>query len=326
MTLARRQFLHAAAGAVLFAPSIEQAAAQSYPSRSVRVIVPVGAGGANDTSTRLIAQKLSESLKQQFYVENITGGGGNIGMAAAAKAAPDGYTMISVAPSFVINPTLNPKTPFDPLRDFAPVTLMCATPTVVVAHPSLGANDLKELIALLKANPGKYSYSSAGTGTPAHLAGELFKSAAGVDIIHVPFAGGGPAMNSTIGGHTPISFPALSTAASSILGDKVRGLAVMSPKRSATLPDVPTLGEAGLMPLEADVFVGILMPAGVPHPIVELLNREIRNALALSDVQARLAKLGFEPIGNSPDQFAAWIKAEVAKWAKVIRDANIRLP
>ena len=241
MPLVRRQFLQAAAGAALSMPFAGAASAQAYPSRSVRVVVPVGAGGANDTSTRLIAQKLSESLKQQFYVENIVGAGGNIGMAQAMKTAPDGYTVLSVAPSFVINPTLNPKTPFDPVKDFAPVTLMCATPTVIVAHESLGATTIKELIALLKANPGKFSYSSAGTGTPAHLAGELFKAEYGVDIIHVPFTGGGPAMNSTVGGHTPISFPALSTAAPSILGGKVRGLAVMSPKRSSTLPEVPTM-------------------------------------------------------------------------------------
>jgi tripartite-type tricarboxylate transporter receptor subunit TctC len=326
MPLVRRQFLQAAAGAALSMPFAASAMAQAYPSRSVRVIVPVGAGGANDTSTRLIAQKLSESLKQQFYVENIVGAGGNIGMAQAMKTAPDGYTVLSVAPSFVINPTLNPKTPFDPVRDFAPVTLMCATPTVIVAHESLGANSIKELIALLKANPGKLSYSSAGTGTPAHLAGELFKSAYGVDIIHVPFTGGGPAMNSTIGGHTPISFPALSTAAPSILGGKVRGLAVMSPQRSTTLPDLPTMIESGLDDQQADVFVGILLPANAPRPVVDLLHREIVQALAIPDVKEKLATLGFDPIGNSPDAFGAWIKTEVAKWAKVMRDANIKMP
>jgi tripartite-type tricarboxylate transporter receptor subunit TctC len=325
MSLARRQFLQAAACAAFSMPFARVATAQAYPSRSVKVVVPVGAGGANDTSTRLIAQKLSESLKQQFYVENIVGAGGNIGMGQAMKAAADGYTVLSVAPSFVINPTLNPKTPFDPVRDFAPVTLMCATPTVVVAHDSLGARNVKELIALLKANPGKFSYSSAGTGTPAHLAGELFKADYGVDIIHVPFTGGGPAMNSTIGGHTPISFPALSTAAPSILGGKVRGLAVMSPKRSSTLPDVPTMVEAGFGDQQADVFVGILLPSGSPRPVVDLLHREIVKALALAEVKEKLATLGFEPIGNSPDEFGAWIKGEVAKWAKVIRGANIKM-
>jgi tripartite-type tricarboxylate transporter receptor subunit TctC len=326
MSLARRQFLQAAAGAAVSMPFAGVASAQAYPSRSVRVIVPVGAGGANDTSTRLIAQKLSETLKQQFYVENIVGAGGNIGMAQAMKAAADGYVVLSVAPSFVINPTLNPKTPFDPVRDFAPVTLMCATPTIIVAHDSLGVRNIKDLITLLKANPGKFSYSSAGTGTPAHLAGELFKGAYGVDIIHVPFTGGGPAMNSTIGGHTPISFPALSTAAPSIVGGKVRGLAVMSPSRSSTLPDVPTMVESGLGDQQADVFVGILLPAGAPRPVIDLLHSEIVKALALPEVKERLATLGFDPIGNTPDAFGAWIKAEVAKWAKVIRDGKISLP
>jgi tripartite-type tricarboxylate transporter receptor subunit TctC len=326
MPLPRRTFLQAAAGAALAAPMIGRASAQAYPSRSVKIVVPVGAGGANDTSTRLIAQKLSESLKQQFFVENVLGAGGNIGMGQVARAAPDGYTLVSVAPSFVINPTLNPKTPFDPVRDFTPVTLMCATQTLVVAHPALGAGNLKDLIALLKANPGKFSYSSAGTGTPGHLAGELFKGAAGVDIIHVPFSGGGPAMNSTVGGHTPISFPALSTAAPSILGGKIHGLAVMSPKRSPALPDVPTLLEGGLPNLQADVFVGILGPAGVPRANIDLLHREIVKALALADVRERLAKLGFDPIGTTPDEFGAWVKVEVTKWAKVIREANIKMP
>jgi len=326
MPFGRRQLLQAAAGAALSASWAGSAAGQSYPTRNVRVIVPVGAGGANDTSTRLIAQKLSESLKHQFYVENIVGAGGNIAMGTAARATPDGYTMISVAPSFVINPTLNPKTPYDPVQSFTPVTLMCATPTIIVAHPSLGAHDLKSLIALLKANPGKFSYSSPGTGTPGHLAGELFKGLAGVDIIHVPFNGGGPAMNSTVGGHTPISFPAVSTSASSILGGKVLGLAVWSSRRSPKLPDVPTLTEAGLEHQEADVFVGLLLPAGAPRPVVELLHAEVVKALALDEVKERLAALGFEPIGTTPDEFGAWIKTEVAKWAKVIRDANIQMP
>jgi tripartite-type tricarboxylate transporter receptor subunit TctC len=202
---------------------------------------------------------------------------------------------------------------------------MCATPTVIVSHPSLPAKDLKGLIALLKADPGKYSYASPGTGTPGHLAGELFKAATGTDIIHVPFTGGGPAMNSTVGGHTPISFPALSTAASSIRGGKVLGLAVMADSRAASLPEMPTTTELGLPNLSADVFVGVLLPAGVPRPVVELLNREIVKALALPDVKERLARLGFHPIGNTSGEFSAWIRAEVAKWAKVIAEAGIKM-
>jgi tripartite-type tricarboxylate transporter receptor subunit TctC len=230
-----------------------------------------------------------------------------------------------VAPSFVINPTLNPKTPFDPVKSFSPVTLMCATPSAVITHPSLPAKSVKDLIALLKANPGKFSYASAGTGTPGHLAGELFKFTFGVDIIHVPFTGGGPAMNSVLGGHTPITFSALSTAAPHVRSGKILGLAVMSPKRSTALPDMPTLKELGLPEQEADVFVGILVPAGVPRPIIDLLHREIAKALELPDVKERLARLGFEPVGLSPEQFGAWIKSEVAKWARVIKAANIRL-
>lgn len=325
MTIRRRQFLQVVATG-LAASTIGRAAAQTYPGRSVKIVVSVGAGGANDTSTRLIAQKLSENLKHQFYVENILGAGGNIGMGTVARAAPDGYTLLSAAPSFVINPTLNSRTPFDPSRDFAPVTLVCATPTVTVAHPSLGAENLKDLIALLRANPGKFSYSSPGVGTPGHLAGELFKIAADVNIIHVPFAGGAAATNSTLGGHTPISFPALSTARSSILAGKLRGLAIWAAKRSPQLPDMPTLAEAGLENQEADIFVGILLPAGAPKPIVDLLNREILKALALPEVKERLTKLGFEPIGATPDEFGAWIKTEVAKWAKVIHTAKIQMP
>ena len=325
MTIARRRMLTLAAGALIAAPLARRALAQAYPSRAVRIVVPVGAGGANDTATRLIAQKLSESLKQNFYVENVVGAGGNIGMGQAAKAAPDGHTILAVAPSYVINPTLNPKTPFDPIKDFAPVTLMCATPTVIVSHASLPAKDVKELVALLKANPGKYSYASPGPGTPGHLAGELFKVAFGVDVIHVPFTGGGPAMNSTIGGHTPISFPALSTAAPHVKSGKVLGLALMSGKRSNTLPGMPTLIEQNLPDLQADVFVGVLAPAGVARATVDLLHREIIKALALADVKTRLASLGFDPVGSSPDEFGAWIKSEIAKWAKVIREANIQI-
>src|SRR5262245_24277556 len=266
----RRQFLTLAAGSLALPALSRLAGAQAYPARPVKILVPVGAGGANDTSTRLIAQKLSESLGQQFYVENMVGAGGNIAMGPAAKAAPDGYTAISVATSFVINSSLYARVPYDPVKDFAPVSLMCSTATLVAIHPSIPANNLKELVALTKANPGKYSYASAGTGTPAHLAGELFKSAYGLDITHVPFTGGNPAMTSTIGGHTPIIFPALSTAAPYVKAGTLRAIAVMSAKRSALMPDVPTMAEQGASDQEADVIVGMLVPAATPTEIVSL--------------------------------------------------------
>jgi len=323
MLLPRRRFLELIA-AVATPQFGSRAFAQNYPARPVKVIVPVGPGGANDTSSRLIAQKLSESMGQQFFVENLPGGGGNIGIAAAAKSAPDGYTLLSAAPSFVINPSLYAKIPYDPFADFAPVTLVCATTHVIAVHPSLPANSVQELIALAKANPGKYSYGSAGTGTPAHLAGELFKVSFGLDITHVPF-GGGPALTSTIGGHTPIAFSALSTAAPNVKAGTVRALAVMSAKRSSLLPDVPTMAEAGAPGQEADVITGILVRAGTSKEIIARLHGEITKAMAQPDAQERMAVLGFEPVNNTPEEFAAWIKAEIEKWGKVVRAANLRI-
>jgi tripartite-type tricarboxylate transporter receptor subunit TctC len=224
MTVSRRRILALAGAATASLQLPRRSFAQAYPAKPVKVIVPVGAGGANDTSTRLVAQKLSEALGQQFYVENMVGAGGNIAMGAVAKAQADGYTAISVASSFVINPNLYAKVPYDPVKDFAPVSLMCSTATLIAVHPSLPAS-IKELVALVKANPGKYTYASAGTGTPAHLAGELFKGAFGLDITHVPFTGGNPAMTSTLGGHTQIIFPALSTAAPYVKAGTLRALA-----------------------------------------------------------------------------------------------------
>jgi tripartite-type tricarboxylate transporter receptor subunit TctC len=325
MPLARRHFLEFAAAAFAIPHLSLPAFAQSYPARPVKVIVPVGPGGANDTSSRLIAQKLSESMGQQFYVENLAGGGGNIGIAAAAKSAPDGYTLLSAAPSFFINPSLYAKIPYDPFADFAPVTLVCATTHVIAVHPSLPVNSVQELIALAKANPGKYSYGSAGAGTPAHLAGELFKVSFGLDITHVPFGGGGPALTSTIGGHTPIAFSALSTAAPNVKAGTVRALAVMSGRRSSLLPDVPTMAEAGAPGQEADVITGILVRAGTSKEIIERLHGEIARAMGQPDARERMAALGFEPVNNTPDEFAVWIKTEIAKWAKVVRAANLQI-
>jgi tripartite-type tricarboxylate transporter receptor subunit TctC len=325
MQIVRRQILELGGGALAAALMSRSAAAQAYPARPVRVAVPVAPGGANDTATRVVMQKLSERLGQQFYVENQPGAGGNIAMGLAAKAPPDGYAILAAASSFVINPSLYAKVPYDPVKDFAPVTLMCSTSHVIVVHPSVPATTVMELVALIKANPGKYSYASAGAGTPAHLAGELFRVSFDLDMIHVPFHGGGPGMTSVIGGHTPIGFAALSTAAPNVKAGSVRALAVMSARRSPLLPDIPTTAEAGAAGQEADVVVGILAPAGTPRPIVDLLHREIAAAMAQEDVKARMAQLGFDEVADTPDEFAAWIKAEIAKWAKVVRAANIRI-
>ena len=325
MKTVRRRLLRLAAGAAMLPLLPRFAAAQSYPARAVRVIVPVAPGGANDTTTRIVAQKLSESLGQQLYVENQPGAGGNIGMGMAARAASDGYTVLAAASSFVINPSLYGKIPYDPLKDFAPVTLMCSTPHVLVVNPSVPARSVSELIDLVRASPGQYSYASAGTGTPAHLAGELFRITFDLDLVHVPFGGGGPAITSTMGGHTPIAFSALSTAAPNVIAGRVRALGMMSAKRSSVLPDVPTMAEAGAAGQEADVITGILVPAGTSNDIVALLHREIVRAMALPDVRERLATLGFEPVTDTPEQFAIWIRSEIAKWGRVIRAANIKI-
>jgi tripartite-type tricarboxylate transporter receptor subunit TctC len=309
MNFLRRQLLQLAAG-VVASPAISTLAqAQGYPSRSVRVIVPVGPGGQNDTIVRLVAQKLSENLGQSFYVENQGGGSGNIGMGAAGG-------------NFVINPSLYAKIPYDPVADFLAVSMLCTSPHVLALHPSVPAASVKELVALAQADPGKLSYASAGRGTPAHLAGELFRLAFDLDLTHVPFSGGGQAITSTIGGHTSMAVSAVPTAVPYVRAGNVRALAVMSAKRTAALPDVPTMAEAG-RPLEADIVTGLLVRAGTPKEIVDLLHREVVKVMATPDVRERLVTLGFEPVAGSPDEFATWIRNEIAKWAKVIRDANI---
>jgi tripartite-type tricarboxylate transporter receptor subunit TctC len=321
MPLVRRQFLALAGVAV--APLPRPACAQTYPSRPVRVIVPVAAGGANDTTARLFAQKLSETLGQQFYVENMAGAGGNLGIAAAARAPADGYTLLAGGGNFVINPSLYAKIPYDPVKDFTAVSLMCSSPHVLAVHPSVPAGTIKELIALVKARPGTLSYGSAGRGTPAHLAGEMFKLAFGLDIIHVPFTGGGPAGTSTLGGHTPAIMSALPTGAPYIKAGNLRALAMMSAKRSSLLPDVPTMGEATGTELEADIVTGIVAPAGTPHETVDVLHRAVASIIAPAEFKERLAALGFDPVASTPEQFSEWIRAEIAKWGKVIRDGNI---
>jgi tripartite-type tricarboxylate transporter receptor subunit TctC len=289
----------------------------------VRVIVPVAAGGANDTTARLFAQQLAEILRQQFYVENLAGAGGNLGIGTAARAAPDGYTLLAAGGNFVINPSLYAKIPYDPERDFEAVSLMCSSPHVFAVHPSVPANDITEFIALAKASPGKWSYASAGRGTPAHLAGELFKLAFGVDVTHVPFTGGGPAMTATLGGHTPCVVSALPTGAPYAKAGNVRALAMMSAKRSPLLPDVPTMAEATGTGLEADIVTGLVAPAGTPREIIDLLHGAIAKVVAPRDFTDRLSRLGFDPVVSTPEQFAEWIRIEIAKWRKVIREANI---
>jgi tripartite-type tricarboxylate transporter receptor subunit TctC len=296
---------------------------QTYPTRPVRVIVSAAAGGPSDVIGRIVAQKLSERLGQQFYVENIPTAAGNVAVGMVAKAAPDGYTLLSPTSAVVINPSLYSNLSYDTLRDFAPVTLAAASPHVLTVHPDLPVHSVAELIALVKANPGKFSYASPGTGTTGQLAGELFRVALGLDLIHVPFNGAAPAVLSTIGGHTPIMFTALPSAAGNIKDGKLRALAVTSARRYPEFPEVPTLGEAGVPDQVSEFFACILAPAGTPKPVVDTLYREIARMIVLPDVKERLAALGFTPVANTPEEFGAELKSEVARWAKVIRDAKI---
>jgi tripartite-type tricarboxylate transporter receptor subunit TctC len=299
--------------------------AAGYPDHPVKIIVPFAPAGPTDVMARLIAQKLSESLKQQFFVENHPGAGGNIGMTQVAKSAPDGYTILVASSSYVVNPSLYAKNPYDPFKDFAPVTLAAASPNILVVNSDFPVKSVKELVDLIKKDPGKYNYAMPGTGTTPHLAGELFKLTFKLDLTTVPFNGAGPAIQSAVAGHTPIAFTALPPTAPQVQGGRLRGLAVTSTKRSSALPDVPTMAEAGVTGQESETMQGILVPAGTPKEVVTLLNREIVKVMALPDVKEKCAQLGFDPVADKPDEFAAYIKKEVDKWGKVIKDAKIPL-
>ncbi|HWM81887.1 MAG TPA: tripartite tricarboxylate transporter substrate binding protein [Pseudolabrys sp.] len=295
-----------------------------YPTKAVKIIVPFAPGGPTDVMARLVAQKLSDNLKHQFYIDNQAGAGGNIGMGNAAKSPNDGYTLLFVSSSFVVNPSLFDKIPYDPFKDFQPISKVGFAPNILVVHPSLPAKSVKELIDLLRSNPGKYSFASPGTGTTPHLSGELFKLTDKLDMVHVPFPGAGPAIQSTVGGHTLIAFTSLPPTVAHVNEGKLRGLAVTAKKRSGALPDVPTLAEAGLPNQEADTMQALLAPAGIPKDVLDTLHSQIVKILADPDVQKRFAQLGFEPVGNSPSEFTQEIKEEIEKWRKVINDAKIK--
>jgi len=313
-----------ALAAALALLGVAAAQAQTYPTHAVRAIVAFAPGGVTDTFARLMAQRLSEDLGKQFYVDNVPGATGNIGTAQAAKAAPDGYTLLFAFSSYVVNPTLFDKIPYDPEKDLDPVTLAVTSATVLSVNPLVPARSVKELVDLIKANPGKYSYSSAGVGTQAHLAGEQFRLSLGLDLVHVPFNGGAPAIGAVVGGHTPIGFGSPAASLPQIQQGNVRALAITGAKRSRILPDVATMAEAGYPQIQGDTWVGVMVPAGTPKDIVALLNREIAKIIATPDMQARLTELGYEPVASSPEEFARRIKTEIATWAGVIRAAHIK--
>ena len=301
------------------------ASAENYPHRPVRVVVGFPPGGPTDAIARIVAQKLTDNLGHQFFVENIGGAGGNTAAGQVARVTPDGYTIMAISTGFVVNPSLYAKVPYDPIKDFAPVTLVAASPNIVVVNPQVPAKTLPELVQLIRDNPGKYSFAGPGVGSTPHLGGELFRLAFKLDLVHVPFTGAGPAVQATVGGHTPIAFTALPSSLSAVQAGQLRALGVASAERAAGLPDVPTYAEQGVKDQDADTLTGIVAPAGTPKEIVDLLYREIAKIVAQPDVKERLTVLGFNPVANTPEQYGARIRLEIDKWGKVVRDAKLRI-
>jgi tripartite-type tricarboxylate transporter receptor subunit TctC len=300
------------------------AAAQSdYPSRPVRIVVPSSPGGGTDILARVLADHLARSMGGQFFVENRPGAGQMIGIESVARSAPDGYTLLMAASTLAINPAMYKKVSYDAVRDFAPITQVASLPNVLVVHPSLPVNSLGELIALAKQKPGQLTYASAGIGTSPHMGVELLKSMAGIDLVHVPFRGTGPAVTEVLSGRVPIGLPNTLSAKPLIDGGQFRALAVTGPKRAEGLPNIPTVAEAGVPGYEALQWYGLLAPAGTPPEIVTRLHREVAQALGRPDVQERLATDGAEAVGSTPAAFAKQIQDELVKWAKVARDAKI---
>lgn len=310
---------------VAFVSIVTSLYAQTYPNKPIRFVVPYSAGGTSDIIARIIGQKLSERVGQQVVIDNRPGAGGNLGSDLVAKAMPEGYTILmgNVA-THAINPSLYAKMPYDAVRDFSPVTLVADVPTVLVVPLSVPAKSVQQLITLAKKTPGALNFASAGTGTTQHLAGELFKTMAGINIVHIPYKGGGPALTDLIGGQVSLMFPNIPLVLPYIKSGRLRALAVASSKRSSILPDVPTVSESGLSGLEVATWFGVLGPAGILKEVVMRLHDEIVGIVGSSETKERLTGIGADIVTSSPDEFSAYIKAEIAKWAKVIKASGAR--
>lgn len=315
----------AAALALLGAATSATAVEISYPVRPVRFIVPFAPGGSTDTLARTLAQRLSDVLGQQVVVDNRSGGNGNIGTEIVARAPPDGHTiLLGYIANLGIGPSLYAKLPYDPVRDFAPVTQLAVSPNILVAHPSLPVKSVRELVAYAKANPQKINYASAAVASLGHLAGELLNSAAGIHMQHVPYKGSGQAVIDLLAGQVQIMFSGMSSVMPHIKAGKLRPLAVTGAQRSPATPDVPTIAEAGYPGFEASAWYGVLAPAGTPKAIVSRLNAEILRVLKIPEVKERLENVGFELVGGTPDAFATYIRSEIEKWARVVKASGIK--
>ena len=295
----------------------------AWPTRPVRMILPFPPGGGTDILGRLIAERLSAGIGQPVVTENRGGAGGNVGAEAAARSAPDGYTIVLVAPSLAISPTLYSKINYDPVKDFAPISLVATVPNVMVTQPSL-PGQLQEFIAFVKAKPGALNFGSGGAGTSNHLAGELFNIVTGARLVHVPYKGVNLAMQDVLAGNVHLVFIGIPAAAPHIKAAKLRALAVVAPQRSSALPDVPTVAEAGLKDFEVTTWYGILAPAGTPQPVVKRLNAELVKIMHAPEMKEKLTATGTEPLTSTSEEFAAYIKREIAKWGDVIRKAGVK--
>ncbi len=311
--------------ALLLALAAAAAQAQGYPSRPITIIVPFGAGGPADIYARFLGQRLQEPLGQPIVVEDRPGGGSVIGSNAVARSAPDGYTLLMMSNTHTVNETLIPKKPFVLLRDLVPVAPVNYSDLLLVVHPSVPANDLKALIALAKSQPGKMNYASSGPGTPYHMAGELFKSLAGIDVVHVPYKGSDGARVGILGGQVQMMFDAITTMAPNVRAGKLKGFGTSGRARSSVLPDVPTVAEAGVPGYEATIWLGVMAPAGTPKPIIDRLNAEITKVTSRAEVREAWGKQGATALSMTPEQFDQYLRDDIAKWAKVIALAGIKL-
>ncbi len=318
-------YIAAACAALALAPASHAQNAPAYPTRTVRIVVPYPAGGPTDVMARLVAQSLSESLGQSFVVENVSGASGVVGTVAVANAPGDGHSLLFVTNDFAVAPVVSSKVGYDAVKSFAPVSIVAASPQVVVAHPSLPAKTMQEMAAIAKAEPTKYNYASLGVGFGQLSSERLFRLGLGLDIVRVPFQGAAPIITSTLAGHTPIAFLGLPPAAPHIKQGTLRALAVTSPARSPAFPDVPTMTESGVRDQDSELIIGVVAPAATPKPIIDLLQRQIVRIAALPEVKAKLDALGFAPVASTPEAYGAQIKGDIETWSKVVRDAGIKV-